>query len=72
MAEFRFIGYIAEVVGEKEKKITLENPRKLRDILGVEFSEERIIVLVNQQVGNLDSLIKNEDKVAILPIISGG
>ncbi len=72
MAEFRFIGYLAEVFGEREKKIVLENPMKLRDILGSKFSEERTIVLINQQAGNLDSIIHNDDKVAILPIISGG
>ena len=54
------------------KEIVLEEPRKLRDILGTEFSEERVIVLVNQKAGNFDSLIQNGDKVAILPVISGG
>jgi molybdopterin converting factor small subunit len=72
MAEFQFIGYLAEVIGEREKEIVLEKPRKLRDILGMELSEERTIVLINQKAGTFDSVIQNGDKVAILPIISGG
>ncbi len=72
MAEFRFIGYLAEIIGKREVKIALENPRKLRDVLGIEFPEKRSIVLINQHVGNLDSLILNGDNVVIIPIISGG
>jgi molybdopterin converting factor small subunit len=72
MAEFRFLGYLAEVYGKKRIKIPLENPRKLRDILEVEFPEDRSIVLVNQRVGNFDSLIRNGDTIVIMPMISGG
>jgi molybdopterin converting factor small subunit len=72
MAEFKFIGYLAEIVGKREVKIVLENPRKLRDILGIEFPEKRSIVLINQHVENFDSLVRNGDNVVIIPIISGG
>jgi len=72
MAEFKFIGYLAEIAGKREVKIVLENPRKLRDILGIEFPEKRSIVLINQQVENFDSLVRNGDNVVIIPIISGG
>jgi len=72
MAEFRFLGYLGEIFGKKRVKIFLESPMKLRDILEVEFPEDRSIVLINQRVGNFDSLIRNEDKVVIMPMISGG
>ncbi len=72
MAEFRFLGYLAEIFGEKRVEISLENPKKLRDILKVEFPEDRSIVLINQRVGNFDSIIRNGDKVIIMSIISGG
>ena len=72
MAEFKFIGYLAEIVGNREVKIVLENPRKLRDILRIEFPEKRSIVLINQHVENFDSLVRNGDNVVIIPIISGG
>ncbi len=72
MAEFRFLGYLGEIFGKKRVRISLESPMKLRDILEVEFPEDRSIVLINQRVGNFDSLIRNEDKVVIMPMISGG
>ena len=40
--------------------------------LEVEFPEDRSIVLINQGVGNFNSLIRNGDKVVIMPMISGG
>ena len=72
MAEFRFLGYLAEIFGEKRVEISLETPKKLRDILKVEFPENRCIVLINQRVGNFDSIIRNGDKVVIMSMISGG
>jgi molybdopterin converting factor small subunit len=72
MAEFRFLGYLAEIFGKKRARVSLENPRKLRKILGIQFPENRSIVLINGRVGNFDSLIRNEDRVVIMPMISGG
>jgi molybdopterin converting factor small subunit len=72
MAEFRFLGYLAEIYGKKRERISLENPRKLREILGIEFPENRSIVLINGRVGNFDGLIRDGDKVVIMPMISGG
>jgi len=72
MAEFRFLGYLAEIYGKKRVKIPLETQKKLRDVLEVEFPEDRSIVLINQRIGNFDSLIRDGDKVLIMPMISGG
>jgi molybdopterin converting factor small subunit len=72
MAEFKFLGYLADLYGKKRVKIPLDSARKLRDILGVEFPEDRSIVLINRRVGNFDNLIGNGDTVVIMPIISGG
>ena len=72
MAEFKFVGHFAELFGKREAEISLESSIKLRDIMKVEFSEERAIVLINQQPGNFDSLIRDEDRVVIIPIVSGG
>ena len=72
MAEFRLLGYLAEIFGKKRVEISLENPKKLRDILKVEFPEDRSIVLINQRAGNFDSIIRNGDKVVIMSMISGG
>ena len=72
MAELKFFGYLAEIVGARAKEMSLENPVALREILPSRFPETNIIILINQKVGNLDSLIKNEDSVVLMPILSGG
>jgi molybdopterin converting factor small subunit len=72
MAEIKFIGFIAEKMGTREMKISLKQPVKLKDIVEVELSKDRAIVLINQKRATLDSLIKNGDKVMIMPVVSGG
>ena len=72
MAELKFLGYLAEIYGKKRTEISLQNPRKLREILGAEFPEDRSIVLINRRVGNFDSIVCNGDTVVIMPMISGG
>ena len=72
MAKIRFIGYIAERIGVPAMNISLKQPMKLEDMLEVELSKDRCVVLINHNRGSLDSLIKNGDKVMIMPVVSGG
>ena len=72
MVEVKFIGFIAEKMGAQGVKVSLKQPMKLKDMLEVELSEDRCIVLINHKRGTLDSLIKNGDKVMIMPLVSGG
>ena len=72
MAELKFFGYLADIVGARAKEMILEKPVPLREILPASFPETNITVLINQKPGHLDSLIRNEDCVAIMPILSGG
>ncbi len=72
MAEFKFFGYLADIVGARAKEISLMKPVALREVLPASFPETNIIILINQKVGHLDSLIRNEDGVVIMPILSGG
>jgi molybdopterin converting factor small subunit len=72
LAELKFFGYLADVVGARAKKISLEKPVALREILPSPFPEKNIIILINQKAGSLDSLIKDEDSVVLMPILSGG
>jgi molybdopterin converting factor small subunit len=72
MVEVKFIGFIAEKIGAQGVKVSLKQPMKLKDMLEVELSEDRCIVLINHKRGTLDSLIKNSDKVMIMPLVSGG
>jgi molybdopterin converting factor small subunit len=72
MVEVKFIGFVAEKMGAQGVKVSLKQPMKLKDMLEVELSEDRCIVLINHKRGTLDSLIKNSDKVMIMPVVSGG
>lgn len=72
MAELKFFGYLADIAGARAKEVNLEKPAALREILPASFPETNIIILINQKAGHLDSLICNEDAVAIMPILSGG
>ena len=72
MVEVKFIGFIAEKMGAQGVNVSLKQPMKLKDMLEVELSEDRCIVLINHKRGTLDSLIKNCDKVMIMPVVSGG
>ncbi len=72
MAELKFLGYLADKVGKRSQEVLLERPKRLRDLLPSPFPEEDITILINQKVGNLDSMIQNEDRVILMPMISGG
>jgi molybdopterin converting factor small subunit len=72
MAELKFLGYLADRVGKRGQEVLLEKPQRLRDLLPSPFPEQDIVILINQKVGNLDSLIQNEDRVVLMPMISGG
>ena len=72
MAELKFLGYLADKAGKRSQEVLLENPQRLRDLLPSPFPEQDIIILVNQKVGSLDSMVQNEDRVILMPMISGG
>jgi len=72
LAELKFFGYLADIAGARAKEMCLEKPVALREILPISFPETNIIILINQEVGHLDSLIRNEDRVALMPVLSGG
>jgi molybdopterin converting factor small subunit len=72
MAELKFLGYLADKVGKRSQEVLLEKPRRLRDLLPSPFPEQDIVILINQKVGSLDSMIQNEDRVVLMPMISGG
>jgi len=72
LAELKFFGYLVDIVGTRAKEVSLEKPVALREILPSPFPETNIIILINQKAGRLDSLIRNEDLVTIMPVLSGG
>ena len=72
MAEFKFLGYLAEVVGARTKNLVLDKPTPLRKILPSSFPEENVIILIDKKVGSFDSLIEDGNSVVIMPVLSGG
>ena len=44
----------------------------LRELVPSTFPEANIIILINQKVGSLDSEIKDQDTVVLMPVLSGG
>lgn len=72
MAELKFLGYLAEVVGAQTKNLVLDKPTPLRKILPVSFPEENVIILIDKKVGSFDSLIEDENSIVIMPVLSGG
>ena len=72
MAELKFFGYLADIAGARAKEVNLETPVPLRKILPPSFPEKNIIILINEKAGHLDSLIQNEDRVVLMPVLSGG
>jgi molybdopterin converting factor small subunit len=72
VAELKFFGYLADIAGARVKELDLERPVVLREILPPSFPEKNIIILINQKAGDLDSLIRDEDRVALMPVLSGG
>jgi molybdopterin converting factor small subunit len=72
MAELKFLGYLTDKAGKRSQEVLLEKPQRLRDLLPSLFPEQDIIILINHKVGSLDSLIQNEDRVVLMPMISGG
>ncbi len=72
MAELKFFGYLTDIAGARKKEMRLEKPVTLREILPPAFPEMNVLILINQNPGRLDSLVRDEDTVALMPILSGG
>jgi hypothetical protein len=72
LAELKFLGYLAEVVGTRTINLVLDKPTPLRSILPSSFPEENVIILIDKKVGNFDSLIENANSIVIMPMLSGG
>ena len=74
MVKIRALGRIAEKLGFREREIHLNKPVKIIDFLPLlnEISEEHLIILVNNEPADKNTIIKNEDKIVLMPVVSGG
>jgi len=72
LAELKFFGYLSDIVGHRKIEVNLEKPVLLREMLPSQFPETNMIILINEKVGSLDSMIENENSVLLMPMLSGG
>ena len=48
-------------------------PTPLKELINLDISHERIVVIINEtQGGTMDSIIKNDDYVMLSPVFGGG
>lgn len=74
MVKIKVLGYLTEILGFIEREINLEKPTKLSNILKryVNLDLENIIIIVNNRPAALDTIINENDKIVLMPIIGGG
>ncbi|MEM2137068.1 MAG: MoaD/ThiS family protein [Candidatus Methanomethylicia archaeon] len=67
------IGFLMKYIGGGVIEFKLDAPKKLKDIINIPSEiQNRIIILINNVAGTLDSIVNDNDTVALMPIIGGG
>jgi molybdopterin converting factor small subunit len=72
LADLKFFGYLSDLAGTRLRELRIEHPVTLRELVPSAFPETNIIILINQKVGSLDSEIRDQDVVVLMPVLSGG
>ncbi len=82
MITVKFFAMLKEKVGSEEAELPVEkelNLEELKDALRTRFPElapylekRRVLISVNQEFANSETIVKDGDEVAILPAFSGG
>ena len=82
MVTLKYFASLKSIAGKEEERLDLGNEstvQKLSEILtkttpkiGEMIQGKKILVSVNQDVANLDTVIHDGDEVAFLPPFSGG
>ncbi|KYK37252.1 MAG: hypothetical protein AYK19_21840 [Theionarchaea archaeon DG-70-1] len=68
----KFLGWIASLAGRREMDVAVETPVQLKEILPFSLRERNIIVIVNNKPGSEETVVKDNDHVTLMPVISGG
>ncbi|MBU7013244.1 MAG: MoaD/ThiS family protein [Theionarchaea archaeon] len=68
----KFLGWISSLAGRREMQVDLDNPVKLGEILPFSLQGRSIIIIVNNEPGSGETVVKNSDQVTLMPVISGG
>lgn len=67
------IGFLTKYIGGGVIEFKLGSPKKLKDVINLPSDiQDKIIILINNVAGNLDSMVDDDDTVALMPIIGGG
>lgn len=82
MVKVRFFAIIKNLAGKEDAQFEVSGSVKLKDLVGMiekDFPKvgemlraKKVLVSVNQELGNDDMLVKDGDEVAILPPFAGG
>lgn len=71
--KLRIVGHLRLKTGFHEKEIELDKPTILRSIISFpDVTDERLVVLINDIGGSLNSIVLNQDFVKIMPVVGGG
>jgi len=82
MVKVRFFAIIKNLAGKEDAQFDVGGSIKLEDLIGMiekDFPKvgemlraKKVLISVNQELGNDDMLVKDGDEVAILPPFAGG
>jgi MoaE-MoaD fusion protein len=73
-----FFGATAEIVGSREKLLTLHEPLTSRDILAMVkkdhpgLNTRKLLLSINQEFASGDETVKHGDELAVFTPVSGG
>jgi sulfur carrier protein ThiS len=68
----KFLGWISLLAGKREMQVDLDSPTRLRDILPFSLQGRSVIIIVNNEPGSGETIVRNTDQVTLMPVISGG
>lgn len=80
MLKLRFFASLKDLTGESEMEVELEGEISVREVLRrletrfprIKQYEPVLLVAVNQEYADLDSLVSPGDEVSFFPPVSGG
>lgn len=73
MVKIIAIGFLTKYTGGGVIEVRLNSPKKLREIIDIPRDiQNKIIILINNVSGDLDSIVDDDDTIALMPIIGGG
>ena len=73
MVTIRIVSYLKDISGYEEKSFKIDRSTQIRELVSFpNIPDNRLVVLVNEKGARMDSLVKDDDKVVILPVVGGG